>query len=47
MSISYDYYPDGVVEQKARCTICNNMLLEVIWPNIPKKLKKELLKLQE
>ncbi|NHJ85615.1 MAG: hypothetical protein FK734_09145 [Asgard group archaeon] len=46
LSISYDYYNDGYVEKKAKCIKCNKLLLKKIWPKIPQKLEREILKLE-
>ena len=45
LSSSYDHYEDGFVDKKFKCTKCGGLLLEIIWPRIPEKLEKELLKL--
>ncbi|HUU78299.1 MAG TPA: hypothetical protein VMX55_08125 [candidate division Zixibacteria bacterium] len=45
LSSSYDYYDDGFVDKKFKCVKCDGLLLEIIWPRIPEKLEKELLKL--
>jgi len=45
LPITFEYYDDGFVGKKAKCIKCNRLLLEKIWPKIPDKLEKELLKL--
>ena len=46
LSITYEYYEDGFVEKKAKCIECNRILLEKIWPKIPPKLERELLRIK-
>ncbi|MGC9781674.1 MAG: hypothetical protein HZR80_20710 [Candidatus Heimdallarchaeota archaeon] len=46
LSTSYDYYDDGFVEKKVKCIKCNRILLEKIWPAIPVRLEKEILKIE-
>ena len=44
MSVTYDYFDDGFIEKKAKCLDCGELLLEILWPRIPPKLEKEILK---
>jgi len=46
LSAIYKHYDDGVTEKKAKCIKCDNILIEIIWPKIPVKLERELLKLE-
>ena len=46
LSISYDYFDDGYVEEKAKCIKCNRILLKKSWPIIPSRLALELLKMK-
>jgi len=46
LSVSYEYYEDGFVEKKAKCIKCNKILLKKIWPKIPIRLEREILRLE-
>ncbi|MFW9923147.1 MAG: hypothetical protein ACFFDW_07685 [Candidatus Thorarchaeota archaeon] len=46
LSLKYAYFENGYVEKKAFCITCGNPMLEIIWPGIPTRLERELLKLE-
>lgn len=46
LQATYDYYEDGFIEKKVRCLQCENQMIELIWPRIPEKLERELLKIE-